>query len=320
MTTELAVIGSIIKTASIQGADRIHHVTVSCGSAGTWSGVCAKELGLGDKALVLLQDALLPESGRWAFMEKHKWRVRMARFKGVPSECVILPTGEDESSLADGHDLTEALGVSKYSKPIPSAIAGDIRGTFPHFIPKTDEENFQRVQGIETLMEGCNWIASLKYDGTSCTVWNDDEGMHVCSRNYELKEFTATGAGNVYWQAARKYELHRLPQGLALQFEVIGPGINGNRHKVDELLIAPFTLYDIDRRQRCHFGYLTWICAAMQIPMAAIQHAGFGWIGHDAIREIADGTTFDGLPAEGVVFRDLNSSWSFKAISLNYKD
>jgi len=319
---KLAVIGRVSATKAIEGADRIHQAIVDCGDEGSWSGVVGKDISEGDTVVVFLQDAILPENDRWAFMSKHKWRVRMARFKGVPSECVIVPAIELEKPLFPGTDLTQVYGVTKYEKPVPAAIAGDVRGNFPDFIPKTDEENFQRVRDREELMDGSDWVASIKYDGTSCTVWVDDEGeMHVCSRNLELKEFTATGAGNVYWQAARKFGLERLPPNKALQFEVFGPGIQGNPAGATELEIAVFTLHDITNRRRAHYGALVAICQSLDLPLAAIIAAGTGALGEDRIREIADMARYEnGAQAEGVVFRSINSEWSFKSISLNYKD
>lgn len=318
---KLAVIGVVTEAKPIEGADRIHQVIADCGEEGHWSGVVGKDVVEGDKVLVFLQDAILPEHERWAFMSKHKWRVRMARFKGVPSECVIVPTIELEKPLLPGSDLTELYGVTKYEKPVPAAIAGDVRGNFPSFIPKTDEENFQRVRNLEELMEGSDWLATVKYDGTSCTVWNDEGGMHVCSRNLELKEFTESGASNVYWRAARKFQLERLPQGVALQFEVCGPGIQGNPCGYDDLEIACFTLHDVNNRRREHFGSLVAICQNLELPLAGIVASGRGPLNEEMIRSIADMARYENdAQAEGVVFRDIRSQWSFKSISLNYRD
>ena len=317
---KLAVIGTVTAVHPIEGADRIHQAIVSCGEEGTWSGVVAKDINLFSRVVVFLQDAILQPNERWDFMERHKWRVRMARFKGVPSECVIVKAVGAESLLIDGDDVAEIMGVTKYEKPIPAAIAGDVRGNFPSFIPKTDEPNFQRIRDLEELMEGSDWVATVKYDGTSCTVYNDEDGMHVCSRNLELKEFTASGAGNVYWQAARKYGLERLPQGFALQFEVIGPGIQGNPLGLSELEIVAFTLFNYEQRSRAHFGALVAMCQAFDIPMATVFAAGSGFPDEDAIRTMASQVEYgDGRPGEGLVFRDINSTWSFKSLSLDYK-
>ena len=89
----MAVIGHIVETASIEGADRIQQAVVECGASGKWTGVVGKDMAVGDTVTVFLQDAVLPPNPRWAFMEKHHWRVRMARFKGVPSECLTSSPG-----------------------------------------------------------------------------------------------------------------------------------------------------------------------------------------------------------------------------------
>lgn len=316
---KLAVIGRISTTKQIPNADLIHQAVVDCGDAGRWSGVVSRDMQADQLVVVLLQDALLPESERWPWMAKHKWRVRMARFRGVPSECLIVPLQAGEPTEV-GTDVTQALGVTKYEKPIPAAMAGVAKKSFPSFIPKTDEENFQRVDH-EQLMDDVSWYATLKYDGTSCTVWVDDDGMHVCSRNLELEEFSPTGATNVYWEAARKYRLDRLPPGRALQFEICGPGIQGNPFGADEIQIAAFTIYWYERHERGTLAELASHCQLLNIPMARIVATGFGAIDAEAIRTIAEGIEYrPGVPAEGVVFRDLENSWSFKAINLLYKE
>jgi RNA ligase (TIGR02306 family) len=318
---KLAVIGGVHTTKPIPGADRIHQAVVDCGDAGVWTGVVTKDIDTGHKVVVFLQDALLQPGPRWDFMEKSKWRVRMARFKGVPSECLIVPAVGHEDLLPIGADLTELLGVTKYEKPIPVQMAGEVRGNFPSFIPKTDEENFQRLRDLQELMHGSDWVATVKYDGTSCTVWNDEDGMHVCSRNLELKEFSESGKGNVYWQVARKFELDRLPHGIAIQFEIVGPGIQGNPCGYDDLQMALFTAYDISRMERMHFGSLTHLSQGFDLPMAEIVASGFGHIDEETLRTMADSAVYqNGAQAEGVVVRDIRSLWSFKAISLNYKD
>jgi RNA ligase (TIGR02306 family) len=318
---KLAVIGRVAAIKAIEGADRIQQAIVDCGDEGVWSGVVTKDIGQDDIVVVFLQDAVLPPSERWAFMEKSKWRVRMARFKGVPSECLIVPAGGDEPAMQPGTDLTEVLGVTKHEKPIPAQIAGEVRGNFPDFIPKTDEVNFQRLRDVQELMSGSHWVATLKYDGTSCTVWNDDDGMHVCSRNLELKEFTDTGGTNVYWRAARKFELDRLSKGYALQFEIVGPGIQGNPFGLADIEIAAFTLFNIRDQERCHFGSLVGVCQVLGIPMAEIIAAGNGPVSHDDIRSMAE-VSYEpsGKQGEGVVFRSINSDWSFKALNLAYKE
>lgn len=317
---KLAVIGRVIETTPIEGADLIHKVVAHCADAGTWTGVAGKDVGEGHRVLVLLQDALLPPIPRWQFMERHHWRVRMARFKGVPSECVILPDTGIDHTLLPGDDVSELLGITKYEKPIPAHMGGDAVGAFPSFIPRTDEPNFQTVPELVARMAIDPWYAAEKADGTSCTAWVDVTGaLHVCSRNWELREFTATGAQNVYWRAARKYGLERLPWGLALQFEVVGPNIQGNPMGLKTLEARAFSLYDCTARRYASHADLMLECGRLGVPVAQLVVAGNQLYSADKLRSLAAIRYASGRHGEGVVVRARDSSWSFKVINLAYK-
>lgn len=317
---KLAVIGSVIETAPIEGADLIHKVVAHCADAGTWTGVAGKDIGAGHRVLVLLQDALLPPSPRWQFMERHNWRVRMARFKGVPSECVILPDTGIDHTLLPGDDVSELLGITKYEKPVPASMGGDAVGAFPGFIPRTDEPNFQTVPHLVARMGIAPWYAAEKADGTSCTAWVDAFGvLHVCSRNWELKEFTATGAQNVYWRAARQYRLDRLPWGLALQFEIVGPGIQGNPMGLKGLEARAFSLFDRTVRRYASHAELLHECERLGVPVAPLVAADNRVYCPGQLRALAAIRYPNGRHGEGVVVRARDSSWSFKVINLDYK-
>lgn len=328
---KVAVIGKIIEIRPIDGADFIQAATVVCGDAGKWSGVVGKDVAVDELVTVFLQDALLPPNERWAFMEKHKWRVRMARFKGVPSECLIVK-GAPEMPI--GTDMAEALGVTKFEKPIPQGMQGDFVGAFPGHIPKTDEPNFQSVPEMVALMHTGPWYATEKADGTSATAYVDDAGLHVCSRNWELKEFTESGGKNVYWAAARRYGLERLPQGVALQFEVVGPGVQGNPMGLAELEARAFTLRDTKSHRYMPLADLLNACSVLNMPMALILGDSATWAPRashingrglpvftdDELRKLAEIKYPNGKHGEGIVIRALDSAWSFKVINLKYQD
>lgn len=312
----LAVIGQVIRVVPIQGADFIQLAMIDCAAAGVWSGVVPVSAQSDDRVLVFLQDAVLPPDPRWAFMERHKWRVRMARFKGVPSECVAIPTLPHESGLSVGTDMTAALGVTKHEKPLPKEMAGIARGNFPTFIPKTDEKNFQRIRDVAQLMNDRAWYVTEKADGTSCTVFND-EYLHVCSRSLELIEGV-----NLYWRMAHKYALSALPVGLALQFEIVGPGVQGNPMGLEENQIRVFGGYRFLHATDCRLTYaeLCEVCEYAQLPMARLIQRGTGALDADTLRKMAEIKYANGKPGEGIVIRAEDSSWSFKSINLLYKD
>ena len=308
----LAVIGRVTETANIPGADLIIQAVVVCGASGKWSGVVSKETQVGDLVTVFLQDAVLPPSDRWAFMEKHKWRVRMARFKGVPSECLIV---SGAPNMQPGTDLTEALGVTKFEKPIQAGMAGDMVGSFPSYLPKTDEPNFQTVDFAELMKQP--FYVTEKADGSSCTAWYDESGLRVASRNWELKELTATGAHNVYWRTARAYKLEQLPIGMAVQFEVVGPGVQGNPmglQKLEGRMFGAFKRDDAGRWARLTVkDFPPVMPTAKEIAAPQRPHTA------DELRTLAAIRYGNGWHGEGVVVRAVDQSWSFKTINLNYK-
>lgn len=317
----LVTCGKIIEVTPIKGADFIVQAHVDCAEQGVWSGVVNKDIKEQDKVLVFFQDAVLPPSDRWAFLEKFKWRVRMSRFKGVPSECLILPFLEKEPEQSIGADLTEIYGVTKYEKSIPVSTAREAVGNFPSFIPKTDEPNFQKVREWASLLSKGDWYAAEKADGTSCTAYVDDEGkLHVCSRNLELREFTTDGKENLYWQAAKKYGLQSLPEGVALQFEIVGPGIQRNPMGLAQLEVRAFSLYDIMAKRYLPRSELDTLCKELSIPTAPklpIEAKGYD---AEELRQLAEIQYQNGKQGEGIVIRANDSSWSFKVINLNYKD
>lgn len=321
MLGPLAVAGQVVEVNPIVGADRIQLATVICGTSGKWTGVVGKELEISESVVVFLQDALLPPDARWAFMEKQNWRVRMCRFRGAPSECLILRNPRMDEI---GTDLTEVFGVTKYEKPIPAGAAGDIAGNFPSWIKRTDEDNFQRTPELVDRMKTEPWFATEKADGTSCTVWNCmvDGRLRVCSRNYELKEFTESGGSNLYWRIARKYAMERIPALHAIQFEICGPGVQGNPMGLAEQEIRVFNVYDVLNRRTLSFNELRLCCEKYTLPPARCitNYLDRNPQTEDDLRELANIKYANGTPAEGIVVRAADSSWSFKVINLMYKD
>ncbi|KAI3655308.1 hypothetical protein MP638_004004, partial [Amoeboaphelidium occidentale] len=172
----------------------------------------------------------------------------MSRFKGVPSECLAFPATPKQDGLGEdlqvGMDITSVMGVLKYSKDKVvkgKRIFNETRQTennlapFPEFIPKTNESNFQRIRDYAKKMEGA-WIATLKCDGSSMTVWRtkEDGQFHVASRNFEIpRSYEET---SVFWQMAKQYRMEEyLPLEYALQMEVIGPNVHGNQMQLKSL-------------------------------------------------------------------------------------
>jgi RNA ligase (TIGR02306 family) len=324
----VAVVGLIEKISEIENADRLQLATVNAGDSGVWEAVVRKgDFDEDELVETYLQDALLPaDDPRFDFMEPRGYRVRMARLRGVPSECLVMKYQLDDAHKQVGLDIADYVGVTKYEKPIPESMGGMMEGSFPFFIPKTDEPNFQSVPEMVAEL-GELWHATEKADGTSCTVYRKDDHFGVCSRNWKYKDT----AENVYWQMARKYNLEDIlaayPIDVALQFEIVGPGIQGNPMGLDEKQIRAFDLYDIEHYMYLSRETLETFCIP-DIPMVPVvyQSTGNEELTPDFLRELAKGEYSNGKPREGIVIRPDNIKMlshrrvSFKVINLDYKD
>ena len=314
----LAVIGQITQTLPIEGADFIISATVTCGDHGVWDCVVQKTMQVGDRVLVCLQDALVPDCDRFKFMEPKRWRVKMCKFKGVASECLAVPLAPGESIFQVGTDVTDLVGVTKYEKP-QAGPGQQASGDFLPGIPKTDEINYQKVRTwLEKILAG-NCYATIKHDGMSGTVMTHETGTRVASRNYEIK----AGESSALWQMVEKYSLNRLEPGVCLQFELVGPAIQSNKAGFKEKEVRVFGLFFQEEDG-------TWIkqpraimdifCSQHNLP--ATERVSLASVtDKESLRALVDSVRYpNGAQAEGIVVSAEDQSWSFKVISLNYKD
>ncbi len=326
INNEMAWIGKVINIESIKNADSIELVTADCGSIGKWLSVCRKgSLKVGELCTVFLPDTLIPlDLPGMEFMSRTNGVVKMSRFKGVPSEVVIMPNLT--TSLEYGLPVGLELGVTKYYEPIPNEMIGTAIGSLPHRIPRTKEPMFQKASRIIEQMRDMSLIVTTKMPGYSCTVYNYDGNFGVCSRRWELSD-----GDNIYWNTARKLELDKyLPSGFAVQMEIYGPGILGNRAGVDEVTGAIYNFYSFERGDYLEPMYLEYYSDLFDVPTVPIMYKDvffneYQW-SRDGLYNMAN-NFYPGTrnPIEGVVIRpynhirSLNERLSFKVINLKWK-
>ena len=167
-----------------------------------------------------------------------------------------------------------------------------------------------------------------KLEGSSCTFFLDMEGtFHVCSRNLDLK----FDENNTYWRAAIKYDVERKLKelgtlGIAVQGEIVGPGIQDNIYKLNDVQFYVFDIYDVQRGR-----YLTPRERQNMVQQLDLMHVPI--LAHAA--ELYDTLCITDIPGilsfaegkskllptqerEGVVFKEVNGGMTFKAISNRY--
>jgi RNA ligase (TIGR02306 family) len=333
MTTDrkLASVVKIVEIQPIPGADAIVVATVK-----GWKVVVkVNEYKVGDLAVYYEIDSFLPIRPQFEFLRKNSYkrmgssegfRLKTIKLRGQISQGLLTPIPEGIIDPKEGDDLTEALDIVKYEPPIPAQLAGKIKGTFPSFIPKTDEiriQNFESEVGFSPVGERV--YVTEKLDGTSFTCYFNNGVFGVCGRNWELSETD----DNSLWRMAKmldlKEKMTKHGKNIALQGELIGAGINGNLYGLSDHKLFFFTGYDIDKGRRMFFDELEWVLFGLQLQMVPLlEKYGFVIPNEnnivDYMLKYAEGKSVLNMEVdrEGVVVRGLEREFSFKAISNTY--
>ncbi|HRV01132.1 MAG TPA: RNA ligase (ATP) [Mesotoga sp.] len=257
---QLATVRRISELKPIEGADRIELAIVD-----GWQVVVKKrEFNTGDLAVYFEIDSWVPlavapflkRSSERSYNGIIGERLKTIKMKGQLSQGLLLPiriaeciSGNPLRQFREGEDLTELLGVQKWEKEIPAQLTGLVKGNFPSFLVKTDQPRIQNQYKYVTDILGL-YELSEKLDGSSMTVYstmNDGELVQgVCSRNLDLKR----DENNAFWKVAiRENLLEKLSaygENIALQGELVGPGVQGNPYQLNDLQFFVFDIFSID--------------------------------------------------------------------------
>ena len=332
MERKLATIKKITDINPIEGADKIELVTV-----GGWKVVVAKDVGhkVGDLVVYCEIDSFLPIREEFEFLRKSSYkkmsdgtegfRLKTIRLRGQISQGLILPIvvlNPPDTNIYitpfEGLDVTEMLEIVKYEPPIPAELAGKVKGLFPSFIRKTDEERIQNLTSEYEEFKKQKFYVTEKLDGSSATFFYKDGVFGVCSRNLELLETE----GNTFWKVARELNLENKMKdfgvNISVQGELIGEGIQGNPYKIKGQTVRFFNLFDIDLQEYHSFNMTKKSLEVMGLEMVPVVDEFFTL--PDTVDEILKyaedksklNPDFD---REGIVIRTLDRKVSFKVIS-----
>ncbi len=247
---KLATVRTVTEIRPIQGADMIVLAVVD-----GWKCVVKKdEFTAGDSAVYCEIDSFLPVRPEFEFLRKSSFkrmgeqegfRLRTVKLRGQISQGLLLPVTVLNRSAESGEDVSEELGIIKYEPPTPACLSGKVIGPFPATVQKTDEERIQNLASDYPSYKGKTFYVTEKLDGTSFTGIFDNE-LLVCGRNWQL----AADESNSLWQIANRHELasrmKSLGRRIAIQGELIGPGIQGNRYKLKQAELFVFNVFDLE--------------------------------------------------------------------------
>jgi RNA ligase (TIGR02306 family) len=334
---KLASIRTIEAILPIEGADAIEVAKIGGWKVVTQKGIYKE----GDVAIFCEIDSWIPHELA-PFLSKGKEprefngvkgeRLRTIRLRGQLSQGLLLSLSSLENILSetweDGTDVTEFLGIQKWEMPVNAQLQGEAKGNFPSQIPKTDSERVQNLSA--SLITGLyknkeRFEVTEKLEGSSMTCYLLDGVFGVCSRNIDLKETE----GNTFWKVARREKIEEKMrvefehfEGVAIQGELIGPGIQGNYYNLPDHEFYVFDIFDCDEQEYLKSSERECIIEAIDLKhVPVIKHSfALPFPSVDHLLEMAEGSSElnDKITREGIVFKLVNGSFSFKAVSNKY--
>lgn len=356
---KLVSIREVGRIDPIPNADAIEVLNVD-----GWQVVSKKgEFKAGDLCVFFEIDSILPDQPQFKFLIDKQGkqfekglgaRLRTVKLRGQISQGLALPLSQFpeiteehiQCDLTVGADaqLDELLGVYKYEPKIHASLAGQIRGNYPHWIPKTDQE---RIQNCYRSFESrgyfkSGFVVEEKMEGSSITLYVNREGeVGVTSRNMDLK---LEQEGNAFVDAAKKSgfldflkQYHDIgkevmpeePPMVAIRGELIGPNIQGNIYGLSETEIRVFDVFLGNFQRYMAFPERQLFIQLMESTGMEVKTAPvigsvmLEGVDIENIINEADGqSALADTAREGLVFKSLDVQDkhipSFKSISKNY--
>lgn len=263
---------------------------------------------------------------------------------------ITVSIDDDLTEKLEILNYDELIEVHNNEKAKNGRGYSDAKGPFPYFLQKSDQTRIQSLTHYFNIHKDMSFEKTVKKDGTSCTIYKFQGEFGVCSRNLNLKtpeqaeidrkkrsfsfkplhlklwillkrlfvkEKSNTLQCSCYWNIARKYNLENiLPEGLAIQMEIVGPSINGNREKLTEIEGYVYDIYDIVNHVYLSSKHRVKICNVLglkHIPIIEEKCYPLQKTLDELLQDADNGNQ------EGFVYKSLSDpSISFKVISNKY--
>ena len=336
---KLVTIRKVSEIKPIPNADNIELALVD-----GWQVVCKKgEFKQGDLGVYFEIDSFLPVEERYEFLRKDCYKVmadgtsgfrlKTIKLRGQLSQGLLLPLNmfPEIKHPELGAEVTELLKVKKYEPPVPINLSGVVKGIFPSFINRSDQERIQNLPDYFERYKDVMFEETEKVDGTSVTYYSNEGEFGVCSRNLELKEDT----NNTLWKMAEKLDikqmLQELDMNIAIQGELVGEGIQKNPLKLIGQKYLIYDIYDIDKRRYLTQEERLSLLYKLKPNYGNIEHVPITCVGIQVFEvystmpellEHAKGSSAFASEREGLVFKSLElidgNTVSFKVVNNRY--
>lgn len=396
---KLVTIRKINAINPIPGADAIQVAIVD-----GWEVVIKKdEFEVGELCVFFEIDSFLPaDNPAFAFLLRNgtkkdedgteRIRLKSVRLRGQLSQGLVLPVrmfADEISNIVQldpdmehqhyeilleeleesRNGIEQFLNVTKYERPSErngGTGAGNAKtaGSFPVFIPKTDEERIQNIYGkYSTYYKDVEFRPSLKLDGSSITIayitderyfleklddsivsfnemtqevettvvpypfdYGDAQGI-VCSRNlalkYDPKAKFWMGVNNIDLMTKLKEYCDEYDRSLAIQAELMGEGIQGNREKLDKYEIFAFRIWDITKQEFLDDADFIDVCNRLGVQTVPQFPIIKPFEKYSTLKEFLDASDIKSLNhpiAEGIVYKSVKKVDNYgNPVTLHFK-
>jgi RNA ligase (TIGR02306 family) len=255
-------------------------------------------------------------------------------------------------------DFSNIFNVQKFEAPLPACLAGQAEGLFPSYLQKSDQERSanlrEEIFGYDEIIIPANDVhpeiirrakadrnskyeITLKLDGSSMTsgVRVNLDGIPeviLCSRNLQLK-INEANKDNSFVRALtdtglsaallKYFELYNIE--IAIQGELMAPGIQGNRENFKEAQLFVFDIFSITERRYLSpsernnaFNFLNSIAPKLQhVPILheSVTLDELNLKNNSDLVRFAEGPSINHVIREGLVFKRADGKFSFKTIS-----
>ena len=189
------------------------------------------------------------------------------------------------------------------------------------------------MQVLEAALErhrGKTFYVTEKLDGTSFSAFLRQGEFGICSRNLWMDERDET---NIHARVAKSLRLEekfrelraKLGVDLAIQAELIGPGIQGNKYGLKAVTLQVFNVLNLDDCQL--LDHATMLESVSELGIESVPQLGSIVLNHsvDDLVTFSEGMSVlaPQVQREGVVLRplveeydeDIGGRLSFKAIN-----
>jgi hypothetical protein len=219
-----------------------------------------------------------------------------------PIDINVIPPEEVQPMLSKGILITEVINnVVQYFKVSPPVASIDDR-----------------------------YEVTMKLDGSSCTMFHYHGDVGVCSRNYQMKVNDANKDNSFVKMLVDSGLKEVLPTlgNIAIQGELMGPNIQGNREKFSSLQFFVYDMQLLDEKRFMSVSERQATFAKFEelgVNMSMIHHVPIlhndvtlSTLGISNVQDLlkkAEGPSIVHSIREGLVFKRMDGQFSFKAIS-----